>query len=59
MKKIVSIFLIFVLCAGMAACSKSEPLTSGYEGLDFAEYIIKVHNRQQASMTKFTSGEVE
>ena len=42
MKKIVSIFLIFVLCMSMAVltgCGKSEALESGYEGTDFAAYI--------------------
>ena len=42
MKKIVSIFLILVLCMSMAVltgCGKSEVLESGYEGTDFAAYI--------------------
>ena len=42
MKKIVSVFLICILCMGltvMTGCSKDEPLANEYEGIDFASYI--------------------
>ncbi len=66
MKKIVSVFLIFVLCMGltvMTGCSKDEPLPNGYEGMDFASYITlpdyNTYTIDEPSPEKVTDADVE
>ena len=66
MKKIVSVFLIFVLCMGltvMTGCSKDEPLPNDYEGMDFTSYITlpdyNTYTVDEPSPEKVTDADVE
>ncbi|MBR4862176.1 MAG: hypothetical protein IKU09_08245, partial [Firmicutes bacterium] len=66
MKKIVSVFLICILCMGltvMTGCSKDEPLPNEYEGIDFASYITlpdyDAYTLENPSPEEVTDADVE